>query len=178
MEINNYYKNKYLKYKKKYLILKQNSQKGKGFFTNIASNFIQNQIQNQNPFQNIQGPQSQQQMINELQQFITPENTQILAKLIGSMATHIFDQRFYPMLAMTIKSLITLFASVETANPIMSLISANNALLNMKQTFPTEFELLKEFFKANRVKILQIINQRYPGVINDQRYNILMDFLL
>jgi hypothetical protein len=180
MENDYNYKKKYLKYKHKYLILKKKNQVGKGFFTDVASNLIQSQIQGQNlqGIPELQGLQSQQEMINELKQFITPDNIHIFKKLILSLTTHIFDPKFYTMLVVTIKSLLTLFGSVETANPVMALISANNALINMKQTFPKEFELLKEFFKANRQQILQIINSKYPGIFNDQRYNILIEFLL
>ncbi len=189
------YKEKYLKYKKKYIILKQLKQNGNGFWDSVSSSLMKNPSQTTSLFsipglqsiqrfqsvpgiQSIPGSSGQDQMMNELKQFITPENTQIFFKLVASLTTHIFDPRFYPMLASTIKSLLTLFASVETANPFMALSSANNALINMKATFPKEFVLLKEFFKVNRVKILQIINQKYPGIINDQRFDMIMEFLL
>ncbi len=183
------YKKKYLKYKSKYLMLKyqlNNQQKGNGLMDSMIkmSQSFPNMMTKGIPMANMMtqfGPPgmsgNQQQSVMMLQQFVTPQNMQIFTKIVGSLFTHILDPRFYPMLALIIKDITFLMGSATTANPLVVMYSLNNALNNMRSTFPKEFMLLKQFFMSNRHKIIPILQKHNPMLFNDATYEPLINFI-
>lgn len=195
---NDLYKNKYLKYKFKYLKLKQQlelNQIGNGMLDSFSkmigsmglktigsmssmglmSMGISKGFGNSSMLTSAL-PFNQQQSLKELEQFITPENIQLFSKLVVSMLSHLLDPTFYPLLVLLIKDITMLLGSIETAAIPAILFSLNNTLGQLKKTFPKEFKLLKEFFISNRYKIIPII-QKYSGMVNITTYTFLIDFI-
>lgn len=126
-------------------------------------------------------PFQQQESIKILHEFVNPQNIKIFSKIVASLFTHLLDPRFYPMLALIIKDITFLMGSATTANPIVVMISLNNALNNMRITFPKEFRLLKLFFMSNRHKIIPMLQRHNPMfgpmLVNDATYSTLVNFI-
>lgn len=191
------YKQKYLKYKSKYLMLKYqliNEQKGNGMIDSMikmtqsipmgnlmAKTMPMGNMMTQFGIPGMSGVPgmsgNQQQTMMMLQQFVTPQNMQIFSKIVASLFTHILDPRFYPMVALIIKDITFLMGSATTANPIAVMFSLNNALNNMRSTFPKEFMLLKQFFMTNRHKIIPMLQKHNPMLFNDATYEPLVNFI-
>ncbi len=174
------YKNKYIKYKNKYLSLKQSIDKSNldgGFgLSNVMGLAKMGMNMGMGLGQNMI-PKEQQQLINQLQHFITPQNTKLLGALVTSLLSHVLDPRYYFIVGSVVKDIMMLVASAGTANPLAVMFSLNNALFQLKSSFPKEFKLLKKFFYSNRSKIIPILQSYYPNIINDSNYKFIIDFI-
>jgi hypothetical protein len=122
----------------------------------------------------------QKQLLNQIQKFTTPENTQFLSKITASLFTHLNDTKFISLVISIIKNISVLVGGglATGANPLMILFELNNLLGQFKNEFPDEFKLLKDFFISNRNQIVPIINNVSPGIFNDTKYLFLIEFLL
>lgn len=194
-----YYK-KYLKYKTKYLRLKEQNnlsnkltyneneynQIGMGMIDSLKSFAGSNMGNMMSMAKNFASgnpsmlmgalPGNYQNLLVEYKQFITPQNMELFGKLIISTLSHLHDPTFYPMMAKIIKDITMLIGSVETAAIPMILFNLNKTLAELKVTFPNEFKLLKEFFVSNREKIIPIL-QKYSAFVNIQSYTFIIDFI-
>ncbi len=141
-----------------------------------GSDMMMSQLQNQvGMMKMIPGPQ--RDMAIMLEKFITPENTEILGKIMLSLATHLADPRFYPMVLMIVKDISMLMGSAATTNPVLIMFNLNKTLGELRTTFPNEFILLKQFFMSNRNVIIPTLQKYNPMFVNDTSYKFLVDFV-
>ena len=187
MENNDKYYKKYLKYKNKYLQLKNKFVQLGGLNPNPNSNqmnsFFSNSI---NMLTNPNNPMlfalsdEQKQLLNQIQKFSTSDNTKLFSDIMTSLLSHVTNAKFLPLIMSIIKNISVLVGGglATGKNPLMILFELNNLLGQLKNDFPKEFDLLKQFFISNRNQIVPIVNNLAPGIFNDNKYLFIIDFLL
>ena len=181
MNTRNDYKNKYLKYKIKYLELKNGGGLSKYVdMYKYGVNLIKNKKLNINDMIKYL-PQTQQQFFIKLKNsgLLTSENTKILEKLYLNFSTHITDPNYYSIIKQVFEYMIELvsFVNFDKSKFINIIDQLNNLLIQLKNLYPEDFELLRSFFNKNKNQILGLIQKYYPSILNDDNYKVLVNFL-
>lgn len=186
MEQNNDYL-KYIKYKKKYLLLKNHDKISKisdsigglgwSDIVNITTDVGINIMVANLPFKY---KKIYSDMVNS--GLLTKENKEIIFQILKNGLKHLTDPNFYSIMFKIFECMSILAGSVETLTiPLIieSLQGLYIALEQLKKLYPEDFILIKKFLLLNREKIFKMIEKYGYGnsTVNKLYYDIFVNLI-